>query len=417
MSTPINEKGEPTYEPPQPAIPNPNMSGARRSQDTNRSYDYSHELPRYNIHSQDRSRRSHDQPNSDEEGTVVGNANENDAHYNTAQPPAEGSRPRGNTHLTVDTEYDQDYPMRGMGSPSQTREQSKRLDDDLMMVQIERQVSLAAEEQDRLRRGDGSEDGDMYRSRSRKGGRDGRDELVDEFDIATNPIHEKAATYKPPEHPSTGFSKFIKRLHESGWLIRYFTYITPVVLILLIPLLVGALAFPNAHVGGVRLMWFSIWLEIVWLTLWAGRILAKCLPWPMGVISSLFTNNSKKWRDLGKALELPATLFFWWLAIEISFLPTMRNHRVDGVTGTRSWMITMNKVLITIFVGAILNFIEKIIIQLIAISFHLRTYADRIEINKFQIGTLTKLYTYSKEKIAMVSTQHISCCGTSTNYR
>lgn len=48
-----------------------------------------------------------------------------------------------------------------------------------------------------------------------------------------------------------------------------------------------------------------------------------------------------------------------------------------------------------------MNFIEKIIIQLIAISFHLRTYADRIEVNKFQIGSLTKLYEYSKEKIAM----------------
>jgi small-conductance mechanosensitive channel len=48
-----------------------------------------------------------------------------------------------------------------------------------------------------------------------------------------------------------------------------------------------------------------------------------------------------------------------------------------------------------------LNFVEKIIIQLIAISFHLRTYADRIEINKFETQSLVKLYIYSKEKIAM----------------
>lgn len=49
----------------------------------------------------------------------------------------------------------------------------------------------------------------------------------------------------------------------------------------------------------------------------------------------------------------------------------------------------------------VLNLVEKIIIQLIAISFHLRTYADRIELNKFQIGSLTKLYKFSKEKITM----------------
>lgn len=34
-------------------------------------------------------------------------------------------------------------------------------------------------------------------------------------------------------------------------------------------------------------------------------------------------------------------------------------------------------------------------------SFHLRTYADRIEVNKFQVGSLVKLYIYSKEKITM----------------
>lgn len=60
----------------------------------------------------------------------------------------------------------------------------------------------------------------------------------------------------------------------------------------------------------------------------------------------------------------------------------------------------MNKVIVSIFVGAILNLIEKIIIQLIAISFHTRTYADRIEINKFQISNLTKLYAYSREMIS-----------------
>lgn len=118
-------------------------------------------------------------------------------------------------------------------------------------------------------------------------------------------------------------------------------------------------------------------------------------------MASLFTNNAKKWRDLGKSLELPATLFFWWLGVEISFLPTMTNHHIDGDRTTRNWERVVNKIIISVFVGTILNFIEKIIIQLIAISFHLRTYSDRIEINKFQIGSLTKLYAYSKQKIAM----------------
>jgi small-conductance mechanosensitive channel len=120
---------------------------------------------------------------------------------------------------------------------------------------------------------------------------------------------------------------------------------------------------------------------------------------------------------MGKQLELPATLFFWWLAIEISFLPTMNNHHYDGDKTSRSWEISMNKVLISLFVGSILNFAEKIIIQLIAISFHLRTYADRIELNKFQIESLTKLYQFSKEKITLEDKEFEAPSGTPSGTR
>jgi small-conductance mechanosensitive channel len=280
-----------------------------------------------------------------------------------------------------------DYFEQGRSAASKTRERNNRLGDDLALLQAERIASDAAE------RKSGEIEGNIHRSRSRA------NEPVDEFDAATNPIHERTQIYKPPEKPENKFAQFFKWIHHSSFIVRYFTYIVPLVALLLIPLLLGALVFPNASVGGVELLWFSIWLEIVWLTLWAGRIVAKCIPWPLGLISSLFTNNSKKWRDLGKQLELPATLFFWWLGIEISFLPTMKNHSLDGNTETRDWQRTVNKIIIAVFVGFTLNFIEKILIQLIAISFHLRTYADRIDINKFQIDSLTKLYQYSKKKI------------------
>lgn len=282
--------------------------------------------------------------------------------------------------------------MRDLASPSQNREQAHRLDDDLQMLQVEQAISnLAAEQENEL----GRTKSNLQRSRSR------REEPIDDFDVATNPLHEKTAVYKPPEHPNTNLGKIFKKIHNSSWLIRYISYITPLVLIILIPLLLGAFLFKNASVGGVKLIWFCIWLEIVWLTLWAGRMLAKCLPWPIGVVSSLFTNNGKKWRDMGKQLELPATLFFWWLAIEVSFLPTMTNHHVNGDKSTKNWERQMNKVLVAFFVAAVLNFAEKIMVQLIAISFHLRTYADRIELNKFQIGSLVKLYKYSKEILSM----------------
>jgi small-conductance mechanosensitive channel len=314
---------------------------------------------------------NHTTPSSEEDGTAVGDEAAN-----------------GDSLTQRITSGSADYFEQGRAAASKTREKSHRLGDDLALLQAERIASHDAERRS-------EETGNnVHRSRTRA-------EPVDEFDAATNPIHERTQIYKPPEKPSNRFAQFFKWIHQSSFIVRWFTYIVPVVALLLIPLLLGARVFPNANVGGVKLVWFSIWLEIVWLTLWAGRIVAKCIPWPMGLIASLFTNNSKKWRDLGKQLEVPATLFFWWLGVEISFLPTMKNHTIDGNTETKPWETTVNKIIISTFVGFTLNFIEKIIIQLIAISFHLRTYADRIDINKFQIGSLTKLYQYSKQKIVV----------------
>ncbi|KAL8993804.1 MAG: hypothetical protein Q9169_006075 [Polycauliona sp. 2 TL-2023] len=302
----------------------------------------------------------------------------------------EGTLPGEFDHLnhSRDNSTEKQNYLGGQSIQQQSREEESRLTDDLAMLQAERVVSNAQSGAKITN----SNSISVHRSRSRV-------EPVDQFDVNTNPIHEKASTFRPPDNPTSKFAKTFKKIHESSFLVRYFSYIVPVVLIILIPLLLGALLFKEATVGGVRLLWFCVWLEIVWLTLWSGRITAQLLPHPVGLISSLFTNNSKKWKDMFRQLEIPATIFFWALAVEVSFLPTMIHHHLTGGTARKPWEIKMNKVLVSILVGAILNFIEKIIIQLIAISFHLRTYSDRIELNKFQIGSLTKLYEYSKEKI------------------
>lgn len=302
----------------------------------------------------------------------------------------EGTLSNDQERLEKSNASDNQAYLGGTTSQSRSRDDENRLEDDLAMLHAERAVSGSQTDPDMGLKQSMS----MHRSRSRP-------EPVDQFDVNTNPIYEKAANFRPPENPAGNMAKAFGKIHDASFLVRYFCYIIPLVIIILVPLMLGALVFTKATVGDVKLMWFCVWLEIVWLTLWGGRIFAKALPWPVGLISSLFTNNSKKWRDMCKQLELPATLFFWWLAILISFLPVMIYNHLDGDRTTRPWEANMYKVIISFFVGATMNFVEKIIIQLIAISFHLRTYADRIEINKFQIGSLTKLYQYSKEKIAL----------------
>jgi hypothetical protein len=225
MTTPVTERPEPTYD-----------------MDNNRHVPH--------------------QRSSDDDGTFVGeDLSQQQSYTQTHLHAGRGhGRSRSGTHLTVDTVHEIP-PLNSVTSPSQTREQASRLNDDLTVLQIERGLDA----KDALQRG-ASLNRSITRQRSR------REDLVDDFDAATNPLHEQAARYTPPENPTTTFSKFFKKVHNSSWLVRYFTYITPMVLLILIPILVGALAFPGASVGDVKLVWFSIWLMIVWLTLWLGRV-------------------------------------------------------------------------------------------------------------------------------------------------
>jgi hypothetical protein len=195
----------------------------------------------------------HGRRSSDEDGTLQG------------EPPDDVI---DHEHLRVTTSsvkgHDQlDRRDRSPMSPSAQREQSRRLDDDLEMLRAERVVSNAEKSnQESINRSRS-----MARSRTRTNA-----EPIDDFDVGTTPIHEKTKVYQPPANPTTKVAKFFKRIHNSSSLVRYFCYITPLVLILLIPLLFGLLLFKQANVGGVSLFWFGIWLEIVWLTLWAGRV-------------------------------------------------------------------------------------------------------------------------------------------------
>lgn len=174
-----------------------------------------------------------------------------------------------NNHLRVTTSYaegsdyiNKDYRNMSPMSPSMIRDESQRLEDELEMARAERMVSNA-----QMSESDMSRSKSLARSRSRTNA-----EPVDDFDIGTTPIHEKTKIYQPPSNPSTKFAKLFRRVHNSSFLVRYITYIMPITLILLIPLLLGAFVFPQAAVGGVFLQWFMLWLEIIWLTLWAGRV-------------------------------------------------------------------------------------------------------------------------------------------------
>jgi hypothetical protein len=212
MSTPIFEKDEQFF----PAF-EPNQPSQSQSQ----------------AHAQRHARRS-----SDEDSTLQGEAPDD----------------RDQNHLRVTTSYvsgpDHLSHIRSPTSPSAQREHAQRLDDDLLLLRAERVVSSAERSaQEELGRSRS-----MARSRSRN-----VSEPADDFDIGTTPIHEKTKIYQPPANPTTRLSRAFKRLHNSSFLVRYFFYISPLAILLLVPTLLGHFIFPDANVGGVELFWFGIW--------------------------------------------------------------------------------------------------------------------------------------------------------------
>ncbi|KAI0402024.1 hypothetical protein F4802DRAFT_578152 [Xylaria palmicola] len=319
---------------------------------------------------------------------------------------ASGQRP---SHLEVPHGPDSHIPNVYL-SPSESREEATRLVDDLNFIHAER----AAEEH---------EESEIRRSHSRP-----RPDSSEKEDVFNKPAPSSTIVGQPLEDPSKlrDFYKVVKNLPR---VVRYFFYCLPVTIILLIPILLGAFLDPGSQAviggpGGVELLWFGIWLEVVWLSLWAARIATPIMPYGLGLAARITsTGNFSKWRDIGRQLELPLALFLWLLALLISFLPIMNDHKVKARVPEEAdtefpnipWIGTVNKIIIALFVLAVLNFVEKILIQWIATSFHRRTYSSRIEVNKQSIAYLVHLYEHSQGRL--VSDEAVMGANTGSGMR
>ncbi|KAK2044885.1 mechanosensitive ion channel [Colletotrichum somersetense] len=307
-------------------------------------------------------------------------------------PPQQEKMARIDTENLLSPPDDAHRPM----SPQDSREQASRLNDDLEVLRAERLVS--------------NQEHELSQQRSRQG-RTREREPEDVF--ATNPTAADAAK-SPPEKKAGAFAFAIwKWLRKFPRFIRYAVYMIPGGALLLIPVLLGHFAVvpENASVGspnGVYLTWFGIWLEVVWCSLWASRMITSFMPLIFGGIAIVMgSSNHKKWKDIGQGLELHTALFMWMLGILISYSPILNGHRVlpdnfnedEDELPPVQWINVVQKVIIAFFVLAALNWVEKICIQWIATSFHQRTYAQRIETNKSDIDHLVHLYEHSKTRI------------------
>ncbi|KAK4239183.1 Mechanosensitive ion channel-domain-containing protein [Achaetomium macrosporum] len=180
---------------------------------------------------------------------------------------------------------------------------------------------------------------------------------------------------------------------------RYLVYVVPVAVLLAIPIIVLPLTGDKDRVslGEDRrhsLFLLFLWIEISWLALWTGKLVAHFLPFIFMFFCGVISSGTRKYATVLRALEIPLSLFFWGLASWLSF-----KFMFEGTS--REWANVIVRILLSLFLSSAVLLGEKFIVQLISISYHQRSFANRIHDSKREIYLLGLMYEASRTLFPM----------------
>ncbi|KAF4123588.1 mechanosensitive ion channel protein 4/5/6/7/8/9/10 [Geosmithia morbida] len=189
---------------------------------------------------------------------------------------------------------------------------------------------------------------------------------------------------------------------------RYLVYIVPVAVILAIPVIVLAATghkndIPVGNKGsgddlvvGPPLFKLMLWIEVTWLTVWAAKLVAWALPNAFMFFSGIVSAGTRKYATVLANMSVPLTLFFWALAVWITF-----KKLFSASTSNVEWARTLHTILGALFVSSAVFLGEKAIVQVIGVSYHQRSFANRISESKHEIRLLGMLYDASRTLFPM----------------
>jgi hypothetical protein len=193
--------------------------------------------------------------------------------------------------------------------------------------------------------------------------------------------------------------RFYTKIIGFSAIMRYLVYVVPVALLLAVPIIVLPLTGDKDRVrlgsgGRHSLFLLFLWIEISWLTLWAGKLVAHILPYVFMFLSGVVSSGTRKYATVIRALEIPLSLFFWGLASWLSF-----KFMWDGAN--RQWSDVIVRILLSLFISSAVLLGEKFLVQLISISYHQRSFANRIQDSKRDIFLLGLMYEASRTLFPM----------------
>ncbi|KAK3298043.1 Mechanosensitive ion channel-domain-containing protein [Chaetomium fimeti] len=214
-----------------------------------------------------------------------------------------------------------------------------------------------------------------------------------------NDLQRSGSSGSSEDASLNALGRFYQKVVGFSAIMRYLVYIIPVALLLAVPIIVLPLTGDKDRIrlgSGQRhsLFLLFLWIEISWLTLWAGKLVAHTLPYVFMFLSGVVSSGTKKYATVIRALEIPLSLFFWGLASWLSF-----KFMWDGAD--RQWSTVIVRILLSLFISSAVLLGEKFLVQLISISYHQRSFANRIQDSKRDIFLLGLMYEASRTLFPM----------------
>ncbi|KAK1144615.1 hypothetical protein N8T08_004918 [Aspergillus melleus] len=202
----------------------------------------------------------------------------------------------------------------------------------------------------------------------------------------------------------TTMGRIYQKILNFSIVTRYMLYVTPLAILIAIPIIVGATVAQDATIGGVPVHWFFTWIEVIWLSLWVAKLAARVLPYIFQVLCGFVSSGTRKYALILHRLQIPIATVIWTVISLVTFLPIMTLNPVkqrQNDTGTKSWEKTMKNILFALFVCSLIFLAEKALVQLISISYHRKQFDTKIKESKRNVYLLGQLYEASRSMFPM----------------
>ncbi|KAF9268886.1 hypothetical protein L218DRAFT_1073318 [Marasmius fiardii PR-910] len=218
----------------------------------------------------------------------------------------------------------------------------------------------------------------------------------EEFDSRN--AKENHLVFAEGDLPQNKVSKFYHYLLNVSIVTRWVLFIVPVMGIIWIPAILQFTTFPNGQIWGVKLLWWSIWLSVAWGGWWTALAFSRIVPGIIKATIGVVALGTRRYLDWAAVLHRYVALFFWTLAMWISWQPLINKRQRDDASDSSKHAVDfISKLLFGIYLCALILLFEKFAIQWIAGKFHERSYAERIADQKFVVRSLVTLYRNSSD--------------------